>query len=120
MTGMTVPDWSGPGCEDHTNPELSCRCTHSSDPQARQLTDCLLLVYNIINPLGLSRRNGNIDRSISTIPVRAIGLRQSESYDLSEAGLQRTISTVTYTTSVRGSVEVKTEHVNMDIPEEVF
>ena len=52
--------------------------------------------------------------------MRAIGLRQSESYDLSEAGLQRTISTVTYTTSVRGSVEVKTEHVNMDIPEEVF
>ena len=38
VTGMTVPDWSGPGCEDHKNPELSCRCTHSSDPQARQLT----------------------------------------------------------------------------------
>ena len=93
---------------------------HALIGPAGKTINCLLLVYNIINPLGLSRRNGNIDRSISTIPVRAIGLRQSESYDLSEAGLQRTISTVTYTTSVRGSVEVKTEHVNMDIPEEVF
>lgn len=95
---------------------------HALTGLAGKTMNCLLSIHNFINKLtpGLHRRNGNIDRSISTIPVRAIGLRQSESYDLSEAGLQRTISTVTYTTSVRGSVEVKTEHVNMDIPEEVF
>ena len=68
---------------------------------------------------------------VSTIPVRAIGLRQSESYDLSSmsaapgaGGLTRSASTMAYTGGLRRGTEhqqsVRTEVISLEIPEQMF
>ena len=63
---------------------------------------------------------------VSTIPVRAIGLRQSESYDLSlisaaPGGLTRSASSMAYTGALRRGTEhqqsVRTEVISLEIPE---
>ena len=67
---------------------------------------------------------------VATIPVRAIGLRQSESYDLSSMsaaaprGLTRSASSTGYTGGLRRDTahqqSVRTEVISLDIPEEMF
>ena len=68
-------------------------------------------------------------QAVATIPVRAIGLRQSESYDLSSmsaapGGLTRSASSMTYTGPLRRGAEtkqsVRTEVISLDIPEQMF